>query len=114
MRWLIENRQFVLYGIFAAIAISLIIYARYSSTTEGFQVTPSPSCQDGFTPDGKGSCLGYVCHGGPEKKRVDGTNTCSLPGGKTTPATLTKHPMICGKGFATVTSTAGVVTCVKT
>uniref|UniRef100_A0A6C0BL47 Uncharacterized protein n=1 Tax=viral metagenome TaxID=1070528 RepID=A0A6C0BL47_9ZZZZ len=104
----------LLYGTFVAIAIALIVYTRYSSSTEGFQVAPTPYCQTGFTPDGKGFCLGYVCHGGPEKKRADGTNMCSISGGKTTPATLTKHRAICGKGYATVTTTAGVITCVKT
>lgn len=108
MSWI---RTQLLYGTFVAIAIALIVYRRYSSSTEGFQV--APTCSPGFTPDGKGFCLGYTCSGGPDKKRADGTNTCSLPGGKTTPAILTKHPAICGKGFATVTSRAGGVTCVK-
>jgi hypothetical protein len=108
MSWI---RTQLLYGTFVAIAIALIIYTRYSSSIEGFQV--APVCSPGFIADGKGFCIGYTCSGGPEKKRADGTNTCSLPGGKTTPAILTKHRAICGKGYATVTSTAGVTTCVK-
>lgn len=117
MSWKLEKIKPVLYGIGVSILLAIILYMRYYSGVEGFQATvasaASPTCSRGFTPDGKGSCVGYVCHGGPEKKRADGTNICSLPGGKTTPATLTKHPMICGKGFATVTSAAGVTTCVK-
>ena len=103
-----------LYGAFVAIAIALIVYVRYSSV-EGFQTAtvPTPTCSAGFTSDGKGYCIGYICHGGPSKKRADGTNTCSLAGGKTAPAVLTKHPMICGKGYATVTK-GTTTTCVKT
>ena len=116
MRWILENKLHILYGIVATIVLSLLVYLRYYSGIEGFQAAaaaPTPACSAGFVSDGKGFCIGYTCHGGPDKKKSDGTNTCLLKGGKTVGAVLTKHPMQCGKGYATVTSAAGVTTCVK-
>ncbi len=105
----------ILYAIFVAIVFALLVYLRYYSGIEGFQAepsAPSPTCPDEFIPDGKGSCVGYVCVNGPDKKKQDGTNTC-VEGTKTVPAVLTKHSMMCPQGYIVVTPTTGASTCVK-
>lgn len=105
----------ILYGILAAAVLSLLVYLRYYSGIEGFQVeppAPSPTCPDEFIPDGKGSCVGYICPNGPDKKKEDGTNTC-LQGNKTVPAMLTKHSMMCPQGYIVVTPITGASICVK-
>jgi hypothetical protein len=82
-----------------AIGISFFLYRYYSSRFQATPAPPSPTCVEGFIIDENGSCVGYTCEGGPNKKKNDGSNMCLHSNGTSVPGIFTKYPMTCPDGY---------------